>query len=214
MSFQLGASLSGKINAGGLPIHYSLAVVNGNNKNKAADDNSGKQYTMRTLFTLSKKYQLDLGLNAGAGDVADGNVRAWGVDISTKIQLSSVLILDLQAEAKQANNHILYQSQENPGEFNDYQMRGVYVLPYLRYALNLKHLQAIEASFKYEYMDPNYKLNSNAQQTYTPMVGAELMKNYGVRIQLGLQIDRYKQQLPNSATYNGNLLILQLQTRF
>jgi len=40
------------------------------------------------------------------------------------------------------------------------------------------------------------------------------LKNYGARIQLGLQLDRYKKQTQNTNEYNKNLFIVQVQSRF
>jgi len=57
-------------------------------------------------------------------------------------------------------------------------------------------------------------MDSNPRQTITPMFGLEFLKNYGARIQLGVQIDRYKKQVENTNQYNNNLFIVQVQSRF
>ncbi len=101
----------------------------------------------------------------------------------------------MQLEAKQATNHILYNSlaegvrTSNP---DDYLVRGIYFLPNFRYEINHKNLSALEFSCRYEYLDNNFRRDSNPRQTITPMFGLEFLKNYGARIQLGVQIDRYK----------------------
>ena len=46
------------------------------------------------------------------------------------------------------------------------------------------------------------------------MFGLEFLKNYGARIQLGLQLDRYKKQTENTSEFNKNLFIIQVQSRF
>jgi hypothetical protein len=46
------------------------------------------------------------------------------------------------------------------------------------------------------------------------MFSLEFLKNYGARIQLGMQIDNYKKNIKDSKTYNSNLAFIQLQCRF
>lgn len=212
-SFQLGISAGGVAEIGSMPFQYALSVVNGNGKNQIQDNNSGKQYLARTVAMVSKKYKVNLGLNAGVGSAPAGQVWAWGVDATSTIPLSPKWSFDIQVEGKQAINHALYSATENPSQLIDYRMRGVYVLPNFRYDIKYKNLSSIEASCRYEYFDNNFHLNSNPKQTYTPMVGLEFLKNYGARIQIGMQIDRYKHQINNSTSYNGNLFIVQVQSR-
>ena len=123
----------------------------------------------------------------------------------------------MQIEGKQATNHLLYFAvapELRPEDINQYQIRGVYFLPNLRYEIHHKNLSALEFSCRYEYLDTNFKVNSNPRQTITPMFGLEFLKDYGARIQLGMQFDRYKNQIENSTQYNNNLLIVQVQSRF
>lgn len=212
-SFQLGISAGGKTNIGKMPFQYALSVVNGNGKNQISDNNSGKQYMVRTVGTLSQKYGINLGLNGGLGDVAAGSVYAWGLDITSVIPLSKKWFLETQIEGKQALNHALHATTEDAGPLGDYRMRGIYVLPNLRYEIKYKNLGSIEASCRYEYLDPNFHMASNPRQTYTPMIGLEFLKNYGARIQLGIQMDRYKHQYNNTTTHDGNLFVIQVQSR-
>lgn len=213
-SFQIGISAGGRANIGKLPVQYAVSVVNGNGKNQISDNNSGKHYMARTVAVLSKKYNVNLGLNGGLAEVEPGTAYAWGIDATGKIPLSHKWSFDIQIEGKQAINHTLYMAQNNPGNLDDYRIRGIYVLPNFRYEIKHKNLSSIEASCRYEYLDPNFHQASNARQTYTPMVGLEFLRDYGARIQLGMQIDRYKTQIINTNTYNGNLMIVQVQTRF
>ena len=73
--------------------------------------------------------------------------------------------------------------------------------------------QGIQAR-KTEYLDQNFKLNSNPLQTITPMFGLEFLKNYGARLQVGVQMNRYKTEVENSTIHNNNLLVTQVQVRF
>lgn len=215
-SFQIGASIGGTLHLGKLPFQYAISAVNGNGKNQVSDSDNGKQYMTRLVFGLSKKYAVNIGLNGGVGEVAKKNVYAWGADIVGNVPLASKWSLDLQLEGKQATNHAMYTSLpdgDRPPSINEFLVRGVYFLPNLRYEIKHKNLSSIEASCRYEYLDRNFSQNSNPRQTITPMLGLEFLKDYGARIQIGMQMDRYKTQLSNTTTYNGNLFIVQVQSR-
>lgn len=216
-SFQIGMSATGQLQLGKIPFQYAVSVVNGNGKNQINDNDNGKQYSTRLVFGLSEKYNFNVGLNGGIGEVFSKKVYALGVDMSSLIQFDPKWSLDMQLEAKQATNHVLYNSidpeirPENPDQ---YLVRGVYFLPNLRYEINHKNLSAFELSCRYEYLDTNFRMDSNPRQTITPMFGLEFLKNYGARIQLGVQFDRYKHQIENTSQYNNNLFIVQVQSRF
>ncbi|WP_300489103.1 porin [Flavobacterium sp.] len=215
-SFQIGAALSGAVAIGTLPITYAFSVVNGNGRNQEMDKDNGKQYSTRIVMGLSKKNNVNFGLNAGLGEVFKKEVYAFGADITADFQLTDRLFFETQMEAKQAINHNLYFSlpvEERTPYISNYQIRGFYFLPNLRYEIKYKKLSAIEFSCRYEYMDSNFRINSNVRQTLVPMLGFEFLKDYGARIQLGLQIDRYQHTIDDTTTHNNNLLLLQVQSR-
>jgi len=216
-SFQIGLSATGQLQLGQIPFQYAVSVVNGNGKNQVNDNDNGKQYSTRLLFGLSKKYNFNVGLNGGIGEVFSKKVYAVGIDLSSLIKFDPKWSLDMQLEAKQATNHVLYNSvvpELRPTNPDEYLIRGAYFLPNVRYEINHKNLSAFELSCRYEYLDTNFRLNSNPRQTITPMFGLEFLKNYGARIQLGVQFDRYKHQVENTSQYNNNLFIVQVQSRF
>lgn len=216
-SFQIGLSATGQLQLGKIPLQYAVSVVNGNGKNQINDNDNGKQYSTRLLFGLSKKYNFNVGLNGGIGEVFSKKIYAVGIDLSSLIKFDPKWSLDMQLEAKQATNHVLYNTitpELRPINPDEYLIRGAYFLPNVRYEINHKNLSAFELSCRYEYLDTNFRLNSNPRQTVTPMVGLEFLKNYGARIQLGVQFDRYKHQVENTSQYNNNLFIVQVQSRF
>ncbi|NAW51125.1 porin [Elizabethkingia argentiflava] len=216
-SFQIGASVGGKLQLGKLPFQYAVSLVNGNGKNQLSDNESGKHYSTRLLLGLAPKYHLNLGLNAGVGEVFSRKIYALGADISGEVQLNPRWSVDMQLEAKQATNHVLYYSLAESlrtNNLDDYLIRGIYFLPHLRYNIHYHNLSALELSCRYEYLDTNFRLNSNPRYTITPMFGLEFLKNYGGRIQFGMQLDRYKKQLENTTQYNNNLFIVQVQSSF
>lgn len=216
-SFQIGLSATGQLEFGGIPFQYAVSVVNGNGKNQVNDNDNGKQYSTRLVFGLDKKHNLNLGLNGGVGEIFGKKIYGVGVDLSCLVNFNPKWSLDMQLEAKQATNHPLYFAvapELRPNSPDEYLIRGAYFLPNLRYEVNHRNLSAFELSCRYEYLDTNFRLNSNPRQTITPMFGLEFLKNYGARIQLGVQFDRYKHSIANTTQYNNNLFIVQVQSRF
>ncbi|MEY8759691.1 porin [Chryseobacterium tongliaoense] len=216
-SFQIGLSATGQLQLGEIPFQYAVSVVNGNGKNQVNDNDNGKQYSTRLVFGLAPKYNFNVGLNSGIGEVLGKKVYALGIDLSALVNFDPKWSLDMQLEAKQATNHVLYNAADpelRPSNPDAYLIRGAYFLPNLRYEINHRNLSAFELSCRYEYLDTNFRINSNPRQTITPMFGLEFLKNYGARIQLGVQFDRYKYQVANTSQYNNNLFIVQVQSRF
>ena len=202
---------------GDIPFQYAVSVVNGNGKNQINDNDNGKQYSTRLVFGLLKKNGLNIGLNGGVGEVMSKKIYAVGLDVSSLIHLNPKWSFDMQLEAKQGTNHPLYFAvapELRPVNPDEYQIRGAYFLPHVRYEINHKNLSALELSCRYEYLDTNFRLNSNPRQTIIPMFGLEFLKDYGARLQLGMQFDRYKHSIENTSQYNNNLFIVQVQSRF
>lgn len=215
-SFQIGASATGAFDIGKIPVNYAVSVLNGNGKNVEMDKDNGKQYSTRWVFELSKEHKINLGLNGGFGKVFKEDVFAIGADITSDFKLTDRMSFDLQIEYKQGTNHNLYFSlpvESRVGDVSNYQMRGVYFLPNLRYVVNYKKLTALELSCRYETFDPSYKVNSNVRQTYTPMISLEFGKAYLGRIEMGFEIDRFDRNVPDSSAYNDELFLIQLQLR-
>jgi hypothetical protein len=215
-SFQLGASVLGSAEIGKIPVDYAVTIVNGNGKDQEKDKDNGKQYFTRWVFGLSKKNKINLGLNGGMGIVFTQDVFAVGADITSNFKLADKLHLELQAEYKQGTNHNLYFSLPVDGRTTsvaDYQMRGFYFLPNLRYSIAYNRLSSIEVSCRYETFDSSYKIDSNVRQTYTPMISLEFGKAYTGRIELGFTLDHYEKDIPDTSIYSSNLFLIQLQCR-
>ncbi|KQO32983.1 porin [Flavobacterium sp. Leaf82] len=215
-SFQIGASASGAFDIGKIPVSYAVSVLNGNGKNQEMDNDNGKQYSTRWVFELSKVRKINLGLNGGIGKRSDQKVYALGADITSDFKLTDRFTFDLQIEYKQGTNHNLYFSlpvDSRTSNVDDYQMRGVYFLPNLRYVVDYKKLTSLELSCRFESFDNNYKVNSNVRKTYTPMVSLEFGKAYLGRIEMGFEIDRYDKNIPDTSFYNDDLFLIQLQLR-
>lgn len=215
--FQIGTSVFGGFNCGKLPVVYAFSIVNGNGKDQVSDKDNNKQYSSRLGLELNKKHNINLGINGGIGEVFNKKVFAVGLDFTADFKVADKLILQTQLEAKQATNHYLYYTlpvDSRTVNLNEYQMRGGYFLPNLRYEIKYQKLTAIEFSCRYEYFDKSFKIDSNARQTYTPMAGLEFGKGYTGRIEAGMQFDNYKHNIANTTAYDSNLFIIQFQGRF
>ncbi|UYW01085.1 OprO/OprP family phosphate-selective porin [Flavobacterium agricola] len=214
-SFQIGAAVGGSVDLGKVPLTYSVSMTNGNGKN-TVDNNNGKHYSGRFVFDLNKKNNFRLGFSAGAGNEFGKDIYALGLEGTYQMKLTERWSFDIQTEAIQAINQSLYFSlpeADRLDNINNYVLKGIYALPSFRYYVGKKHFQALEFSFRYEYLEANSKLNSNPRQTYVPMLSLEFLKNYGARIQIGAQIDNYRKNIANTKTYNANLAFVQFQCR-
>ena len=216
-SFQIGASIYGATH-GEIPVKYEVSIVNGNGRNQVMDSDNGKHFSSRVEFGLQKSLNIKLGLNGGLATVNGDGVYATGIDLSGVIPLGKKWSLEIETEYKQGNNHVLYfglDSAKRIGSLNKYQMRGVYILPNLRYAINYHRLSSLEVSCRYENFNNDYRHaeTANPRQTWTPMISAEFLKAYSARIQIGVNIDRYKRNIPATTQYNNSLFIVQVQSR-
>ncbi|RBL93589.1 porin [Chitinophaga flava] len=214
-SFQVGISMFGTFRKlTRWPIKYAINVVNGNNRNQISDDDNGKLASTRLEF--GDMNRLSLGLNGGFGAVRRHGVYALGIDFSGVIPLAEKLDLQLQTEFKQGTDHRLFYSLADSlrqGPLSDYQMNGVYVLPNFRYKINYHKLTSIEMSMRYEYFNEDFRHTGNARRSYIPMISLAFLKDYGGRIQLGMQIDDYDRDIPGTKTHSSNLMIVQVQCR-
>ncbi|WP_170123246.1 porin [Pedobacter nutrimenti] len=210
-SFQLGASFSGAIKNGPVPITYAIGVFNGNNRNQVDNDN-GKIVPARVVMEFNKSLQL--GLNGGYGSNTRKEIWAYGVDIDYKKPLNEDWSFELVSEYKQGINSQMFFAATTPTSIGDYQMRGIYVLPNLVRKIRNTRLKSLEFAFRYEYLDSDFKRAGNSRNSYVPMVSASFAESYAIRVQAGYLIDRYQNNIPGTAQYNGNRLICQVQARF
>ncbi|WP_413512500.1 porin [Myroides odoratus] len=214
-SFQIGAAITGSVDLGKIPMSYGVSVTNGNGKNKT-DNDDGKHYSSRLLFNVDPKHKINLGISGGVGEVQKQTVYAVGAEASAFFSLADRWSIDFYLEAKQGINHQLYYTQpidQRIGDVDDYKIKSFYILPNIRYELGKQRLRAIEFACRYEYLDGNAHLNSNGRQTWVPMVSLEFLKDYGARLQVGMQIDNFKTNIEHTKSYNSNLAFIQFQCR-
>lgn len=181
------------------------------------DNDNGKHFSTRVELGLQKSLKIKLGLNGGLATVLGSSVYASGVDLSGVVPLGKKWSLEIETEFKQGNNHTYYyglDSAKRVGGVGNYQMRGLYLLPNLRYAINYHRLSSLEFSCRYENFDSDFKhAANNPRQTWTPMISAEFLKAYSARIQFGVNVDRYKRNVPGTTQYNNEMFIVQVQSR-
>lgn len=214
-SFQIGVSMFGTfLKNESVPLKYAISVVNGNNRNQTTDDDNGKLATAR--LEIGNKEKFSVGLNGGYGNVRKKGVYAMGADLSGVVPLAGKWELELQTEYKQGTNHRLYYGLPDSlraGPPGSYRMGGVYVLPNLRYNIRFRQLSSIELSVRYEYFNEDMRHNGNIRQTWMPMISLAFLKDYGGRIQLGMQMDRYNRNVPGTRNHSSNLMVAQVQCR-
>lgn len=212
-SFQIGASFSGQIKDIAIPIQYYIGVFNGNNRNQLSDDDDGKIFPARVVLGLSKSTHL--GLSGGTGKNMGQKIWAYGADVDYKKKLNERWGIQFVSEFKQGINSQQFFTQKEPViPVNNYVMRGIYVVPNVSYSFKKTRLKDLEFAFRYEYLDADFKQSGNARQTYIPMISASFAEEYAIRVQLGLMMDRYQHNVPNTTDYNANRVICQVQARF
>lgn len=215
-SFQLGVSVYGNINtdSSAVPLRYFAGVHNGNNKNQPADNDNSKHMYARLEADLGKR--VTIGVNAANGSTQEQHGNAWGADIRSRIRLADKWSLNLNAEYKEGSNFAAYNAfTGNPRPaISEFKMSGFYIFPQLRYEFKHPRMRAIELSSRYEYFDESSKRNSNPRQTIIPMLAMEFADNYFVCLQIGVNIDLYKNDIPHTTQYSHNAAVAQLQVRF
>jgi hypothetical protein len=213
-SFQTGISIFGSIIPSG-KLRYFVGAYNGNNRNQSSDDNNTKNFYTR--IEADPAEGCTIGINAGSGSLGQsGTGNALGADATAKITLSRKWDLLLMGEYKSGANFIEYNSSAGEPKLalNQFRMQGFYFFPTIRYNNNTRRLRAIEVSSRYEYLDENYKINSNARQTIIPNVSLIFADDFYAALQVGVSIDMYKKDVPLTTTYTRNLAYVQLQIRF
>ena len=213
-SFQIGLSVFGDVIKNG-KLRYFAGVYNGNNKNQQADDNNTKNFYARLEIDPVKN--LTFGINAGSGSLAKSGVGdAWGGDLTTRIAMSDKWKLLLTSEYKSGSNFLASNSSTalpKPG-LSLFRMQGFYFFPTIIYEYKSRRIRAIEFSSRYEYLDENYKLKSNARQTIIPNLTLIFADDFYAALQLGVSIDVYQEDVPLTITNTHNHAYVQLQIRF
>nr|WP_199157815.1 porin [Pedobacter sp. ASV2] len=212
-SFQIGVSYFGEIKHSAIPIKYYVGVYNGNNRNQVSDNDDGKIFPARVVLGLSKS--MLLGISGGAGKNLGQKIWAYGADVDYKKTLNERWGVEFVSEYKQGINSVAFFKQTDAIiPISEYAMRGIYAQPNVCYNIKNSRLKNLELAMRYEYLDADFKRSGNARQSYIPMVSASFAEAYAIRVQVGLLMDRYERNIPNTTEYNTNRIICQVQARF
>lgn len=210
-SFQVGAAVYGDITKDAR-LRYFLGIQNGNGRNQLSDNDNGKHGYARLEADICKN--IGLGVNAGDGTYNNKHGNFYGADIKADYKLNDRWGLLLSSEYKKAVNFYAYDTMQAKPDLSNVALKIFYIFSNVSYALNHLWFKTVELSNRYEYIDENYKLNSNPHQTFTPMIGLQFADNYAAYFQLGAIIDLYKNDIPKTTVYSHNALVAQLQIRF
>ncbi len=213
-SFQIGVTVFGDITKDDdNPFRYYVGGYNGNNRNQPSDNDDTKNLYARLEKKLLKS--MTIGVNAGTGSSASATGNAWGGDVSARIDLSQKWKLLLMAEYKSGTNFVAFHATKEPNpSLSDYRMQGFYFFPILRFEYKAPRVRAIEFSTRYECFNESYKKDDNLRQTIIPNLSLIFADDFFATLQVGSSIDLYQKEIPLTATYNHNLLYVQLQCRF
>lgn len=212
--FQLGVTIYGDLKAVKIPLHYYLGVYNGNNRNQAIDNDSGKNFYARLESEWTENFKL--GINGAVASFESENLSAWGIDMTVFVPVSERLKFDLSGEYKEGANITALRSADafaRNSPYN-YQDRGFYLFPNLRYEYKHPRLRSVELSSRYEYLDENYRLNRNQRQTLTPMLSLEFTDDYFARLQVGYTMEMFDHSTATMPEKRYNIAVAQMQIRF
>ncbi|MET0638067.1 MAG: porin [Chitinophagaceae bacterium] len=212
-SYQLGVTVFGEVKLSEIPVRYYLGVFNGNGRIDFGDNENGKVFPARIEVDLDENFLI--GLNGGWGREFDKTVKVWGADVNFQRNLTPRFQYEIEAEYKQGNNQNMFLSQIVPiRPWDNFKARGFYILPSVEYKLHGRPGMGLEASFKYEYLDPDFKVDGNVWQEFVPLIGMDFAPDFDIRLQVGAVFDRFKRSIENSVTFNCDRFITQLQLRF
>ena len=212
-SFQIGLSIFGSVTKDD-KLRYFVGSYNGNGKTQLNDDNNEKNFYSRLEFQPLK--QLVISANGAFGSLGEsGKGSSWGGDATAKIDLSKKWKLLLMGEYKNGSNFTAYNadtSTDKPG-LEQYRMQGFYIFPTLRFEYKKPRMRAIEFSARYEYLNEEYRKNSNPHNTLIPNISLIFADDFYAAVQLGVSMDWNKKDIPLSTTYTRQLAYVQLQIR-
>lgn len=227
-SFQVGAALTGSLKRMNIQLNYYLTVWNGNGRvvtavNSAAQTNGDNDNSKNLAFRLEYEPIKDIVLgisNAGTKYLGKA-MRSFSADIRVNHKFNKKWEAELEASYTNAHDVAAIisatcsSSLPKQIDYNNFKMKGIYIIPLLRYNHGLSKLRSTELTCRYEYWQQDISSN-NPRTTIAPMLNFNLSDNYGARFQIIGIINKYKTPVTNvnSAIYNSNQLVFQVQFFF
>lgn len=227
-SFQVGAALTGSLKKMNIPLNYYLTVWNGNGRvvtavNSAAqtngDNDNNKNFALRLEYEPIK--DIIVGVAESGTHYQGKAINNFNADIRAKHSFTKKWDAELEASYSSGNDVsaiIAATGTEIPASsinYSNYIMRGIYVIPLVRYNTPASKVKSTELTCRYEYWKQDVLAN-NPRTTIAPMINFNLADNYGARFQLFGILNSYKKQVTNvnSAVYNANQIVAQVQFFF
>ena len=229
-SFQVGAALTGSLKKKNIPLNYYLTIWNGNGRvattvsslaQTNGDNDNNRNIALRLEYEPIK--DVVLGIAQATTKYQGKGVQSFSADIRAKHKFDKKWEGELEASYTDAHDMsaiIAATGTTIPAEkidFSNYKMRGFYAIPLLRCNSNSgsSKIKSTEISCRYEYWNQDV-ISDNPKTTITPMLNFNLAENYGARFQIIGVFNNYKTPVTNanSATYNANQVILQVQFFF
>ena len=227
-SFQVGAALTGSLKKMNVPFNYYLTVWNGNGRvvstvNSAAqtngDNDNNKNFALRLEYEPVK--DIILGIAESGTHYQGKSINNFNADIRAKHSFNKKWEAELEASYSSGNDVSAIIGATGTAipastiNYANYIMRGIYIIPLVRYNTPASKVKSTELTCRYE----NWKqdvLANNPRTTISPMINFNLADNYGARFQLFGIINSYKTPVTNvnSAVYNANQIVAQVQFFF
>ena len=85
---------------------------------------------------------------------------------------------------------------------------------HLKYAVNNSWLQALEFSFREEYLDENIQKSGRILREHIPMLSLVYLGDYSSKLSLVGVISDYQTNIPGSRQYDGSKILIQYQIAF
>ncbi|MFT3904415.1 MAG: porin [Niabella sp.] len=213
MSFQIGAALYGSLQSLHIPLKYYFTVYNGNGKNMENDNDNTKDFATRLETSPIKG--VNFGANFASTKYKRKAVGAYAFDLQTKHKLADRWDLETETSYAYGYNLNSFAAAKKPlDSLSFYRMKGIYVLPLVRYNINKPRFRGMEFSFRYETLLDNISLNKNPRNSYVPMLSFLLADNNAAKFSIIGVIDRYKHNIRGTSQYDQNQILAQFQLRF
>ncbi len=209
-SFHYGISVQGRLKSAPLPLSYAIGLYH--HRKMPIGPDGGNYLYSRLAFDLAGGWSV--GVNGAAGRTYGQTGDAWGVDLRWKHALGSRWEAHLEAEYKEGANMSRfceqYRADPEKARIGGCRMRGLLLLPNVRYRLGASWLEAVAFSMRTEWFDDLLASEGGARLIYTPHLSIEWAADYALRLQLALIHDRGQ----DTGAQSSNRLLTQLQVRF
>ena len=213
-SFQIGAAVYGNLLPQKIPVYYYFTAYNGRIKNNFHNKPNTENYALR--FEYFPLPYLQLGINGAVANYENRHANAYGIDAKLSYFFNKNWKLDMHTEYKNGTNFLEFEkaNQEVNEPLKNYRSQGMYVLFHLKYAVNNSWLQALEFSFREEYLDENIQKSGRILREHIPMLSLVYVGDYSSKLSLVGVISDYQTNIPGSRQYDGSKILIQYQIAF